>query len=229
MEEFILKGGRSTAGVVRVGDTLRRPHKEESNFANLILKFLEKRNYAFSQRYLGQDEEGRDVFRFIEGYVPSEIGDTTFPQLLSFMKIVRKMHDISTEIAPEGQVICHNDLSPCNTVFREGTPIAIIDWDSAVYGERWEDLTYILWLWINIGSFQRDKIDILGQMRAALVAYGADKDTLRSFADKLIWRMNKVVSDMASDNYQYERTKEWVDFSKIWVKQNRDAIQEKIG
>lgn len=229
MEEFILKGGRSTAGVVRVGDTLRRPHKEESKFANSVLEFLEKRNYAFSQRYLGQDEEGRDVFRFIEGYVPSEIGDTTFQQLLSFMKIVRKMHDISTEIAPEGQVICHNDLSPCNTVFREGLPIAIIDWDSAAYGERWEDLTYILWLWINIGSFQRDKIDILGQMRAALVAYGADKDTLRSFADKLIWRMNKVVSDMASDNYQYERTKEWVDFSKTWVKQNRDAIQEKIG
>lgn len=46
------------------------------------------------------------------------------------------------------------------------------------------------------------------QMKAALNAYRADEQTLCGFADKLIWRMDKVIADMAPDNYQYERTKD---------------------
>ena len=52
MKEIPLKGGRSTNGIVRVGDTLRRPHKQESEFANSVLKYLEKQGYPYSQRYL---------------------------------------------------------------------------------------------------------------------------------------------------------------------------------
>lgn len=229
MKEIPLRGGRSTDGVVRIGNTLRRPHKQESEFANTILKYLERHGYPYSQRYLGRDEYGRDTFAFIEGYVPSEIGNTTFAQLCEFMKIVKRLHDVSSRFAPKGKVICHNDLSPCNTVFRSDVPVAIIDWDSAAFGERWEDLTYLLWLWINIGSYKRAEIDILGQMKSALTIYRADEQTLREFADKLIWRMNKVIADMSPDNYQYERTKNWVAFSKIWVDQNRERITEEIG
>ena len=229
MKEIPLKGGRSTDGVVRVGDTLRRPHKQESEFVNSVLKYLEEQGYPYSQRYLGLDECSRDTFAFIEGYVPGEIGNTTLSQLCAFMKIVKNLHDVSSDFAPEGKVICHNDLSPCNTVFRNDIPVAIIDWDSAAFGERWEDLTYILWLWINIGSHQRNKIDIMGQMKVALTSYRADEQTLCGFADKLIWRMDKVIADMSPDNYQYARTKDWVEFSKIWVEQNRRNITEEIG
>ncbi len=42
-------------------------------------------------------------------------------------------------------------------------------------------------------------------------------------------RLNKVVADMSPDNYQYERTKDWVNFSKIWIEQNRGRITEEIG
>lgn len=161
--------------------------------------------------------------------MPDEIGNTTLAQLCTFMEIVKELHDVSSGFAPEGKVICHNDLSPCNTVFRNDIPVAIIDWDSAAFGERWEDLAYILWLWINIGSHQRNEIDIMGQMKAALSAYRADEQTLCGFADKLIWRMDKVIADMSPDNYQYERTKDWVEFSKIWVEQNRRNITEEIG
>lgn len=229
MKEIPLKGGRSTAGVVRVGDTVRRPYKQESEFANSILSYLQKQGYPYSQRYLGLDERGRDIFAFIDGYVPDEIGNTTLSQLCEFMKIVKDLHDVSSGFAPESKVICHNDLSPCNTVFRNGIPVAIIDWDSAAFGERWEDLTYIFWLWINIGNHKRDEIDIMGQMKSALAVYRADEQTLRGFADKLIWRMNKVVAEMPPDNDRYERTKDWVDFSKIWVEQNRRRITEEIG
>lgn len=227
--EFTLSGGRSTDGVVRVGNTVRRPHKNESEFANSFLSFLWENGFSHSQRYIGRDEHGRDIFEYIKGFVPDDIGNTTLEQLCEFMKVVKNFHDLSLQFTHTNQVVCHNDLSPCNTVFVDDKPVAIIDWDSARIGERWEDLAYILWLWINIGSHARDKIDILGQMKIALSAYDIDADTRENFADKLIWRMDKVITEMAHDNYQYEKTKDWVEFSKLWVEQNREMIKKEIG
>lgn len=229
-KETKLTGGRSTEDVVRVVDTVRRPHKTESDFTNSFLKYLESKGYPYAQRYLGRDEFGRDVFSYIEGFVPDDIGYTTIEQLCQFMKIIKQFHDASVEFTSVSDaVICHNDLSPCNTVFDGEQPIAIIDWDSARIGERYEDLTYILWLWINIGSHDRKNIDNLGQMKTALDAYGANSETLQDFADKLIMRMDRVIAEMSPDNYQYEKTKEWVNFSKLWVEQNRERITKEIG
>lgn len=229
MKEQKLFGGRSTVGVVKRDDVVYRPHKPESDFANVFLQFLEAQNYPYSQRYLGRDDSGRDMYRYIEGDVPIEIGETTINQLCRFMKMVRAFHDISTDFTNSSTVICHNDLSPCNTVFAEKQPVAIIDWDGVAVGERWEDLTYIVWLWINIGSHNRGHIDIFGQMKKSLRAYGADSETLYDFAHKLLWRMDKVIAEMSKDNYQYERTREWVAFSKIWVYENRIEIKNEIG
>ena len=161
--------------------------------------------------------------------MPKDIEKTNLVQLCDFMKMVRQFHDISLDFTNSKKVVCHNDLSPCNTVFQNNRPVGIIDWDSAAPGERWEDLTYILWLWINIGSHRRSEINILGQMKTALSAYNADKKTLANFADKLIWRMEKVVSQMSPQNFQYERTKNWVEFSKLWVQENRIKLIGEIG
>lgn len=51
--------------------------------------------FLYSQRYIGQDAQGRDMFKYIDGFVPAEIGETSLQQLCSFMKIVRMLHDIS--------------------------------------------------------------------------------------------------------------------------------------
>lgn len=114
--EFTLSGGRSTDGVVRVGDTVRRPHKNESEFTNSFLSFLWENGFSHSQRYIGRDEHGRDIFEYIKGFVPDDIGNTTLEQLCEFMKVVKKFHDLSLQFTHTSQVVCHNDLSPCNTV-----------------------------------------------------------------------------------------------------------------
>lgn len=229
MEEIKLTGGRSTEGVVRIGETVRRPHKETSDFANAVLLFLEQNRFPYSPKYLGSDEKGRDMYTYIPGFVPEEIGETTLPQLLEFIKMIRTFHDISTGFTGDTEkVLCHNDLSSCNTVFLKKKPIGIIDWDSVAYGERWEDITYILWLWINIGSHTRNTEKILRQIQQALYFYGPDKSLQNDFPDKLIWRMHKVLDTMDQTNRQYPRTKEWVEFSTLWVQDNRHKITEII-
>ena len=87
-----------------------------------------------THRYLGT-VDGNDMFGFIDGYVPQDVGATTQKQLREFMGIVRVLHDISSDfLGDSDKVICHNDLSPCNTVFRDGIPVAVIDWDGASIG-----------------------------------------------------------------------------------------------
>jgi len=47
-------------------------------------------------------------------------------------------------------VICHNDLSPANTVFRGVRPVAFVDWEFAAPGSRLWDLAYAAWWWVPL-------------------------------------------------------------------------------
>jgi len=227
--ETTLDGGRITTGVVRVGNTVRRPRKRNSEYIYQVLKFLEKKQFKYSQRYLGKDLKNRDIFAYVEGFVPPDLGDTTDLQLHSFMKIVRELHDISIDFVKSDElVLCHDDLSPCNVVFRDNHPVLIIDWDSVHPDERWQDLTYLLWLWINIGDHRRN-MNIVSQMCCALKAYGADETTKHDFADKLIQRMNRVLVETDETRTDYDRVKDWVQDSIRWVEKNKKNIKNEIG
>lgn len=64
-----LSGGRQTRGVVQIGDTVRRPRSERSDFVARLLRHLEARNFSGVPSYLGSDTENRDVFSFLPGDV----------------------------------------------------------------------------------------------------------------------------------------------------------------
>jgi hypothetical protein len=175
--------------VVRVGDTVRRPLHRNSEFVHDLLRHFEAVGFDGAPRFLGIDEQGREILTYIEGDVfvgPEEVGDPVSIlsdlQITSAGRLIRRFHDATagTPLAGAAEVVCHPDLGQHNIVFRGAEAVAIIDWDEDVApGPRRFDLAHALWCLAEIGE-QGGSIDDQAQ-RARLVcdAYGwADRAAL---------------------------------------------------
>jgi aminoglycoside phosphotransferase (APT) family kinase protein len=140
-----LPGGFVNA-VARAGDTVRRPPPANAAFVHALLRHLEGHGWPGAPRYLGTDAEGREVLSFVDGHVawedgqPPEVGADE--SLAAVARLVRQLHDLTagSPLAGTAEVVCHNDLSPKNTVYRDTgqglRPVAFIDWDLAAPGDR---------------------------------------------------------------------------------------------
>ena len=62
-----LGGGRSTTGVVRIGDTVRRPTGPWTATIHAYLRHLSAAGFAAAPEVLGIDERGREILRYIPG------------------------------------------------------------------------------------------------------------------------------------------------------------------
>src|SRR5436309_1970233 len=155
VEETPLAGGNVSAGVVRVGDTVRRPVGEWTPAVHALLRHLEEVGFHGSQRVLGFDEEGREVLTYFDGVSLS----LDAPELLGSLDGVGKAGALAADlaaalrtfVAPEsarwwhgavdplaGSTIIHGDLAPWNVIV-DGNEWGLIDWDFAGPGRfEWE-------------------------------------------------------------------------------------------
>ena len=194
MGEEPLPGG-FVNDVVRVGATVRRPMGERAQFVHALLGRLEDQDWTGAPRFLGVDGQGREILSFIDGHVAWEpaLRDavTSEPALVRVAEMVREFHDLTagTRLAGGDQVVCHNDLSPRNTVYRDlgggWTPVALIDWDLAAPGERIHDVAHLCWQYLNLGPEVTNTTQTAGRLGLICDAYGlTDRADL---LDTILW------------------------------------------
>lgn len=226
-DEVPLRGGRVTAGAVRVGETVRRPPTANSDFVKRLLRHLADRGFAGAPASLGTDERGRDVFTFIPGDVPADLAFHDDGTLRRAAVLIRRYHDLSADlvVALAGvgiEVVCHNDLSPCNFVFREGTPVAIIDFDAAAPGSRTWDLGYAAWLWLDIGSPEIAAVEQRRRLAVFLNAYGTQETG--PVLNAIIERQRLLVAE--GERLGNGAMAEWAAGCLDWTRRNRGALRE---
>lgn len=195
MTEEQLQGGFVNV-VVRVGETVRREPGERAEFVHALLAHLEARNWPGAPRFLGLDENGRETLSYLDGYVPWETprnpATNSSAALTSVGRLVRELHDLTagTELAGDQEVVCHNDLSPKNTVYTEdgARAIGFLDWDIAAPGARIHDLAFCCWQYTELG---RTELPVaIDRWRALCAGYGPTD--LSALVDTVLWWQDRT-------------------------------------
>jgi len=224
LPEEPLLGGRITPGVVRVGETVRRPTGPHSPFVHALFRHLERVGFAGAPRFLGIDEMGREILTYIEGDVPDNISPWfTDRQLVEAAELLRRYHDATagSVLAGDEEVVCHNDVSPDNTVLVEGRPTAMIDFDMAAPGPRSRDLSLGAFLWLDVGWDSREPEEQRRRLRLWCDAYGLVERS--SLIEDMKERIRETVIRRRSQGA--EDGARWWDHQLAWVEQNEQALR----
>jgi hypothetical protein len=180
--------GGNVSVVKRVGQTVRRSAGPWTPAVHSWLRHLENIGFEGAPRALGVDQQGREMLTFLEGDVfPNPPPQFVWHDdvLASIARLTRRLHDAASTFrpprdaawrrmpgAPPGSVICHNDIAPYNTVFRDGQPAALIDWDLSAPGPPVWDLAWIAWQYIPL--YDGPDVDRPARLRLLADAYGLD-------------------------------------------------------
>lgn len=239
-------GGGGLTPVVRIGDTVRRPTGCWTPAVHALLRHLEATGFPGAPRVLGFDQTGREILTYVEG------GDATHSddELAACARLVHAYHEAAASFAAparahwqsmvgapaDGDVICHNDLSPANTVYDEDGPRAFIDWDLAAPAPRLWDIAYAVYRFVPL--YDDASCDRLGvpvrprgpRIRLFCDAYGL-VDRAQLFAT-VVARLTSLVETARAwgaagvpgwaDVWRDTGGRQWLA-SRAFVEANRDA------
>lgn len=200
-----LPGGDVTEGLVRIGDTVRRPRSAGADLVEAVLSFLEDSGFDGAPRFLGIDDQGRQALSFVPGEVagrpwPDWVADDE--RIASVARLVRLLDDamqpfglpsdlahdelpdapgMPASIAGPPRFVGHMDITPENVVFVDGRARALIDFDLARPTDRVGEVCNLLLWWAPLMPVVDRELavrDVDAVARAALLVdeYGLGAD-----------------------------------------------------
>jgi hypothetical protein len=238
--EVPLRGGTSNTGlVVRVGATVRRPRSPGSSAVHALLRHLEDVGFDGSPRYLGVDDDGREVVSYVEGDVPIDPHPAwalTDDALASVGELLRRYHRAALSFDPSGRtwgsavppawrggVVLHNDPNLDNVVFRDGVAVALIDFDLASPGAPLWDLAIATRLWVPL-RHPADVPDALRHRTAERVALLADAYGLPREDRPALLAAARATHDWCYDVMRHGAERGQPGYVNVWTADKRAHV-----
>ncbi|WP_219462547.1 phosphotransferase [Nonomuraea rhizosphaerae] len=229
LHEVPLQGGDVTDGVVRVGDTVRRPARPSTPAVHALLRHLEAAGFEGAPRVVGMDGLGREILTYIPGTTGLTMATVTDEALVRLAALLRDFHDATAsfpltldgweggsndDAAPE--VVGHCDLTIENVIFRNGLPHALIDFDLARPTTRLFDIVTTLRHWapiadpVDLPPLQRG-LDVGTRLRLFCDAYGVPPRERRRLLELSRLRFHRSYTVMR------ERAEAGGSWARMWA------------
>ncbi|MDT0307989.1 phosphotransferase [Streptomyces sp. DSM 44917] len=230
--EIPLTGGRITPGVVRVGDTVRRPVGGHAPFVHRLLRHLENAGCDAAPRLLGTDSRGREILSFQQGRTCAKFRsrEWSHAQMTAAARLLRRLHDATagSPLAGGEETVCHNDFSPLNVTFVDELPAAAFDFDQAAPGSRARDLAYAAWLWL-LGPEMTHPLDHqLALLRTFLEAYGLPAHDRHAFGTRIAARV-EAERDFHTQAGRPITPNSWLAHEITWLHAHAETIDREVA
>ena len=160
-----LEGGQ-TVGVVRIGDTVRRPARPNSGEIHDALRYLREHGARWAPEVLGYDDVGREILRWAPGeptWLRHRHWWGTETAMARIGVLVRELTDLfSAHPSADGdRILTQGDLGPWNVVASDdGGEIVVIDWDSLQTRPRLWEVAHAAWAFVPL--MDRNETDAIG-------------------------------------------------------------------
>ncbi|WP_308408723.1 phosphotransferase [Streptomyces sp. AC627_RSS907] len=166
---------------------------------------------------------------------------TSDESLVTVARLVREFHDLTagTPLAEDQEVVCHNDLSPKNTVYRlcrgELRPAAFIDWDLAAPGARIHDIAHVCWQYLGLGPGVTDVGEAARRMRLIVDRYGLPDR--RRLVSTILWWQDRCrrgieaqadAGDVAMARLRDAGVVREVQMAWQWVCDHQDVLERSV-
>ncbi len=163
-----------TTGIIRRGDRIWRPLGPWSPAVHEFLRHLAEAGFDSAPRVLAVEADC-EVLTYLDGEVAADphwhpghghrlpAYTRSAGALTATARLLRRLHDAAAGWHPvrtqyrfhphpplPGEIICHGDLGPWNTVYRDGLPVGFIDWDSAGPATPLADLADAAWAFVPL-------------------------------------------------------------------------------
>ena len=145
-----------------------------------FLRHLARMGFEGAPKVVGTDDEGREILTYIEGEVLAAGPEwrpgvpTPWPSwarteecLVATARLLRRFHDAAASFTPPklsvwrrynepalgaGEAVCHGDIGPHNTVYRDGLPVGFIDWDTIRPNDPVVEFGAAAWKYVPLGN-----------------------------------------------------------------------------
>jgi len=231
VEEALLGGNLSTS--VKIANTVHRRAGSWTPAIHALLAHLHRVGFDVVPEPIGMDDKGRAVLSFMPGEVhagwPDPLPSWMFEDqatLIAAASLLRRYHDALAGfvpprdahwrfVSPEApEVICHNDWSPSNALFRGRVPVGMLDWDSAGPGSRAGDVATSAYRWVPLNPRVTQPAVSAKAPRFALFCetYGSGltrHDVLDALLDRLPRQADFIRSEAAGGDPGYAKLAAW--------------------
>jgi hypothetical protein len=252
-----LTGGVAHRGlVVRIGDTVRRPRSNPAVPA--LLDHLAAVGFDGAPRFLGVDEQGREVLSYLPGTCvvpPYPAWALTDEALVSVARLLRDFHRAVASFDPRphtwttrlpeeftGELVSHNDPNLDNVVFRDGRAVALIDFDLAGPGSRVWDVAAAARMWAPLRPDEHIRDERRGRalprFRLFLDAYGMPTEERAGVVSAVRanqqWFCRLVEAQVAAGHEAF--TEYWTsgasvraEASRSWLARHEPDVRAAVG